>query len=91
MLSLHHAPTAPDDYTGILDRALTFSTRLPLITVHVPIEDDFLVEEGLKRFIATLALVTDNCHVQIAPPITGVMLNPNSSEVMIIDNDINGR
>ena len=62
-------PTAPPgDYTGILDRALTFSPQLPSMTVLVPIEDDLIDEEDLERFTVSLILVTDNALVLIALP-----------------------
>ena len=72
--SEHHvsfllSPTAPPgDYTGILDRALTFSPQLPSMTVLVPIEDDLIDEEDLERFTVSLILVTDNALVLIALP-----------------------
>lgn len=66
------------DYTSVLDRSLTFSTRLPPMTVLVPINDDLIDEEDIERFTASLVLVTDNPRVQIAP---------QEAEVLILDND----
>ena len=75
-----HVPsstTAPDDYTSVL-QTLTFRSRLPSMTVLVPINDDDLDEEDLERFTASLTLVTDNPRVTINPPM---------AEVLIVDND----
>ena len=69
--------TAPDDYTSVLQN-LTFRSRLPSMTVLVPINDDLLDEEDLERFTASLTLVTDNPRVSIVPPM---------AEVLIVDND----
>ena len=70
--------TAPIDYTSVLGQALTFRSRLPSMTVLVPIIDDLLDEEDIERFTANLTLVTDNPRVEIAPPM---------AEVLILDND----
>ena len=74
------SPAAPGDYTGILDQALTFSSRLPPMTVLVPIKDDFLDEEDLERFMTTMVLVTDNPRVLINPPLAEVIIEDNDGK-----------
>ena len=76
----HHLHTAPEDYTGIFNQALTFSTRLPPMTVLVPINDDDLDEEDRERFTASLVLLTNNPRVQIAPPQTEVIIEDNDGK-----------
>ena len=46
----------------------------------MPIEDDDLDEEDLERFIATLALVTDNPRVEIDPPLAEVIIEDNDGK-----------
>ena len=71
--------TAPDDYTSVL-QTLTFRSRLPSMTVLVPIIDDLLDEEDLERFTASLTLVTDNPRVTIAPPMAEVLIRDNDGK-----------
>ena len=70
--------TAPDDYSGIQNRLLTFSAASTSVTVPVPIIDDLLDEEDTEKFNASLVQVTNSPRV---------LIDPQLAEVIILDND----
>ena len=70
--------SAPSDYTGVLNQALTFSSPSPSMNVPVPIINDDFDEEDTETFFASLVLDTNNPRV---------LISPSLAEVIIMDND----
>ena len=83
--------TAPDDYIGIQNRSLTFSTPLPPMSIPVTILDDLLDEEDIERFTASLTLVTDNPRVQIDPSLAEVLIEDDDGmceQIVVMSSDL---
>ena len=83
--------TAPDDYTGIQNRSLTFSTPLPPMSIPVTILDDLFDEEDIERFTASLTLVTDNPRVQIDPSLAEVLIEDDDGmceQIVVMSSDL---
>ena len=71
---------APNDYTNVFSEPLTFSRNIPTNSITISITDDMLVE-GPESFTAELSV-----NRALNP---GVMLNPDTATVNIIDDDGN--
>ncbi|CAI8032796.1 hypothetical protein GBAR_LOCUS18523, partial [Geodia barretti] len=72
--------TASDDYIGVSNRLLTFSSSQPTDSVTITINDDTEVEDALERFTASLTIDSGLNLV--------VTLLPNTATVTIDDNDV---
>ena len=73
-----HAITAPDDYTALSDRLLTFNSTITRHTVNIAIVEDE-VHETVEDFLASL---TFSGVVSAS-----VVLEPDQATIQITDND----